>query len=50
MCNKGLGVAEMQHEHSLCQAELDLTEQIDNYRVQINLCSLLPFPPSVQAR
>lgn len=50
MCNKGLGVAEVQHEHSLCQTELDLTEQIDNYGVQINVDSLLPFSHSVQAR
>lgn len=40
----------MQHEHSLCHTELDLTEQIDNYGVQINLCSLFPFSRSVQAR
>lgn len=50
MCNKVLGVAEIRHEDSLCQTELHLTEKIDNYGVQINVGSLLPFSHSVQAR
>lgn len=49
-CNEGLGVAEIRHEDSLCQTELDLTEKIDNYGVQISVGSLLPFSHSVQAR